>query len=323
MSKLNWGVVGTGGIATQMGRALNAVNNEIYACCDNVAERAESYKAEFGVQKAYTDYQEMVKDENIDIIYIATPISLHYSMIMAALNNGKHVFCEKTITVNDDQLNEAMALAKEKGLVISDGITLLHMPLYKKLRDMINANEFGKVKLVQVSFGSHKEYNEKGAFFSKDLAGGALLDIGVYATAFTQFFMESKPNVVLSTAEYCPTGVDETSGILLKNNEGQMGVISLTMLAKQPKKGVIACEKGFLEIDNFPRAEKATFTCTETGKVTEIQLGERDKALQYEVMDMQDYVLNGTGGENLRQISNTVDTLTAVRRQWGMKYSCE
>lgn len=323
MKNLNWGILGTGWIAHEMGEALNAVNGEIYAVCDVSLENAQKYADEFGVTKAYGNADEMIADENIDIIYIATPHNLHYQFLLKSVNAGKHVFCEKSITVNSRQLEECVAIAKEKGLVICDGMTLLHMPLYKKLKEMIDADAIGDIKMIQVNFGSCKEYDIKNRFFSKDLAGGALLDIGVYATTFARYFMKSKPNVVLTTANYFETGVDETSGIILKNPDGQMAVMALTMRAKQPKRGVIAGEKGFIEICEYPRAAKATITYTQTGHTETIEAGKTEEALQYEVRDMQDYVRNHTGQENLQIIRDVMETLTAVRNQWGMVYPFE
>ena len=154
-------------------------------------------------------------------------------------------------------------------------------------------------------------------------AGGALLDIGVYAATFARYFMKSRPDVVLTTANYFETGVDETSGIILKNPDGQMAVMALTMRAKQPKRGVVAGEKGFIEICEYPRAQKATITYTEDGRTEVIEEGRTEEALQYEVRDMQDYVMNHGGQENLRIIRDVMQVLTAVRNQWGMTYPFE
>ena len=321
--KYNWGILGTGWIAHEMGEALNAVNGEIYAVCDTTLEGAEKYAKEFGVKKAYGSADEMIADENVDIVYIATPHSLLYRFLLQAVKAGKHVFCEKSITVNSRQLEECVAIAQEKGFVICDGVTLLHMPLYKKLKEIVESGVIGDVKMVQVDFGSCKEYDVNNRFFSKELAGGALLDIGVYATSFARFFMKSKPNVVLTTANYFETGVDEISGIILKNPDGQMAVMALTMRAKQPKRGVVAGEKGFIEVCAYPRAAKATITYTEDGHTEEITAGESDKALQYEVQDMEAYISNGTGSDNLQIIRDVMETLTSVRNQWGMVYPFE
>ncbi len=323
MATLNWGILGSGWIAREMGEALQAVNGSIYGVCSANPAHARQYAADYSVRQVYQSAEEMLADSAIDIAYIATPHNLHYQLILQALQAGKHVFCEKSITVNARQLQECAALAAEKNLVICDGTTLFHMPLYKELKKRIKSGAIGKVKMVQVNFGSCKEYDVNNRFFSKELAGGALLDIGVYAVSFARYFMSGKANAVLTTANYFETGVDETSGILLKNQEGEMAVISLTMRAKQPKRGVIAGEKGYIEISNYPRADKASITYTEDGRTETIEIGDTAKALQYEVQDMQDYVQNRTGEENFQYVCDVMDTLTAIRNQWGMAYPFE
>lgn len=323
MEQLNWGILGTGQIAREMGQALKAVNGEIYAVCGTSLEKAETYQQEFDVAKAYGSADEMLADEKVDIVYIATPHNSHYTWMMASLQAGKHVFCEKSITVNSRQLEACVALAQEKGLVICDGTTLLHMPLYKKLKQIIQDGAIGEVKMVQVNFGSCKEYDIHNRFFSKELAGGALLDIGVYAVAFARYFMKSRPDAVLTTANYFETGVDETSGILLKNPDGEMAVIALTMRAKQPKRGVVAGEKGFIEINNYPRADQAVITYTADGHTEVVEAGRTADALLYEVQDMQDYVRSRSGQENLAIVRDVMETLSAVRSQWGLVYPFE
>ena len=198
----NWGIVGTGWIAHEMGDALKNVHGKIYAVCDANLAGAQKYAEEYDVKHAYGSFDELLADSAIDIVYIATPHNFHYEMMKKALENNKHVFCEKAITVNDRQLEECVAIAKEKNLIISDGVTLLHMPLYKKLKEILDSGKLGRVKMVQVNFGSCKEYDVTNRFFSKELAGGALLDIGVYATSFARFFMSSKANVILTTANF-------------------------------------------------------------------------------------------------------------------------
>ena len=301
MKKLNWGMLGTGWIAHEMGEALKRVNGEIYACCATSMESAKKYAEEFDVKNAYGSADEMLADKNIDIVYI----------------------CEKAITVNDTQLEEAVKLAKEKNLVICDGMTLYHMPVFKKMKEIVDSGKLGPVKMIQVNFGSCKEYDVTNRFFSKELAGGALLDIGVYATSFARFFMKSKPDTILTTANYFETGVDETSGIILRNPDGQMAVMALTMRAKQPKRGVVACEDGFIEIYNYPRGDKATITYTNDGHTETIEAGETAYALDYEVEDMQNYVLNGGSEEYLTYSRDVMSVLTDIRKQWGMIYPFE
>lgn len=191
------------------------------------------------------------------------------------------------------------------------------MPLFKELKKVISLNYLGPVKMVQVNFGSFKEYDVKNRFFNPDLAGGALLDIGVYAVSFARWFMSSKPDTVLTTMTPFETGVDESSGILLKNIENEIATISLTMRAKQPKRGLVACENGYIEVYNFPRADKAKITYTKDGHTEEIVCGESRLALNYEIRDMEKYVSSLNGQENLNYVCDVMDVLTEVQRLWG------
>ncbi|NYC49592.1 putative dehydrogenase [Clostridium beijerinckii] len=235
MNKINWAVLGPGTIAADFAKAINEVNGKIYAVGSRNIEKARDFANKYNIEKAYGDYDEMLKDDNIDVVYIATPHCNHYEYIIKSLNNNKNVFCEKAITVNGKQLKEIVELANEKKLIVAEAMTIYHMPLYKKLRKIVDDGKLGKIKMIQVNFGSLKEYDVTNRFFSPDLAGGALLDIGTYALSFTRYFLSSQPEEILTTVKKFETGVDEQSGIILKNSDDEMAVISLTMRAKTAK----------------------------------------------------------------------------------------
>ena len=150
-----------------------------------------------------------------------------------------------------------------------------------------------------------------------------LLDIGIYAMAFARFFMETRPNVILTTPQYFETGVDEQSGIILKNDRGQMAVTALTMRAKQPKRGVVAGEYGYIEVDNYPRAQRAVITYTADGRREVIEAGKTGDALCYEVRHMQEAIESRAGIAPLALSRDVMAILTAVRGQWGMQYPFE
>ncbi len=312
----NWGIVGSGWIAHDMANALIQEGVGIYGVASGHYSSAKKFSEEFSIEHVYENYQVMFEDENIDIVYIATPHNSHYEIMKDALLHDKHVFCEKAITLNSTELDECVKIAKERNLVISDGVTLFHMPLFKELKKVISSNSLGPVKMIQVNFGSFKEYDVNNRFFNPNLAGGALLDIGVYAVSFARWFMASKPNTVLTTMTPFETGVDESSGILLQNKEMEIATISLTMRAKQSKRGLVACENGYIEIYNFPRADKATITYTSDGHTEEIVCGESGLALNYEIRDMEEYVSNLNGQTNLQCIQDVMDVLTSVQESW-------
>lgn len=313
----NWGIVGPGWIAHDMANALIQEDVGVYGVASGHYSSTKKFFEEFSIEHVYETYQAMFEDENIDIVYIATPHNSHYEIMKEALTHNKHVFCEKAITLNSMELNECVEIAKKRHLVISDGVTLFHVPLFKELKKLISSNSLGPVKMVQVNFGSFKEYDVKNRFFNPDLAGGALLDIGVHAVSFARWFMTSKPNTVLTTMTPLETGVDESSGILLQNKEMEIATISLTMRAKQPKRGLIACENGDVEVYNFPRADHATVTYTSDGHTDQITCGESSLALNYEIRDMEEYVTNLSGEQNLEYIQDVRDVLTQVQKVWG------
>ena len=322
MKKLKWGILGPGNIARDFAQALNRVNGEVYAVASRNKERAEKFARENNVKKAYGSYDEIIKDKDIDVVYIATPHSNHYEYIIKSLNNNKHVLCEKAITVNERELEEALKIAREKNLVLEEAMTLFHMPLYEKVIKKINKKDLGKVNMVQVSFGSFKEYDENNRFFNLDLAGGALLDIGTYALSFARYFLSSMPEEILSTVKKAKTGVDEESGIILKTKEDEIATISLAFRSKMPKRGIVSCDNGFITIDNFPRANKATINYLD-GTVEVIECGEEEKALDYEVSFMEEKINENKESNSIDLTYDVTKIMNKVRKDWGILYPFE
>ena len=322
MKKLKWGILGPGNIARDFAQALNRVNGEVYAVASRNKERAEKFARENNVKKAYGSYDEIIKDKDIDVVYIATPHSNHYEYIIKSLNNNKHVLCEKAITVNERELEEALKIARENNLVLEEAMTLFHMPLYEKVIKKINNEDLGKVNMVQVSFGSFKEYDENNRFFNLDLAGGALLDIGTYALSFARYFLSSMPEEILSTVKKAKTGVDEESGIILKTKEDEIATISLAFRSKMPKRGIVSCDNGFITIDNFPRANKATINYLD-GAVEVIECGEEEKALDYEVIFMEERIKENKESNSIELTYDVTKIMNKVRKDWGIVYPFE
>lgn len=321
---LNWAVLGCGVIANEMAQALEKMGKQLYGVGNRTHEKAVAFAEKYQVSKVYDDFHEMFRDPAVDVIYITTPHNTHIEFVREALSNGKHVLCEKSITLNSLELEEAVRLAEKNGVIFAEAMTIWHMPLYKKLWDMTEKGMLGKVQMIQLNFGSYKEYDMKNRFFNMNLAGGALLDIGVYALSLARSFMTSQPKQVLSQVKYAPTGADEQAGILLMNEEGQMATLALSLHSKQPKRAVISCEKGYIEIMEYPRADRAVIVEAETGKTHEITAGETANALQYEMTDMEEAILHGdTQAMRLPYTRDVMAIMTRLRKEWGMKYPGE
>ncbi len=322
MEQLKWGIIGPGAIAAEFADALHDLGGTLYAVASRTIEKAEDFAARHGAQKAYGDHQAMLADPALNVVYISTPHSHHYQYIKDSLTAGKHVLCEKAVTVNSTQLRELMQLAAENSLILAEAMTIYHMPIYHKLRQLLDEGVLGRLKMIQVSFGSHKEYDVNNRFFSKDLAGGALLDIGTYALSFARYFLSEQPHEILTTVKPFETGVDEQSGILLHNNADEMAVIALTMRSKMPKRGIVAGELGFITVDNFPRASSATIQYLD-GRLEQVESGDSAHALQYEITEMHSRITGKSSRDTLPLSLDVMDIMSSLREQWGIKYSFE
>ena len=319
--ELNWAVLGTGVIANQMAAGLQKMGKSLYAVGNRTHSKAVAFAEKYGIKKVYGTIDEMFYDDNVDIIYITSPHNTHYGFMKKALENGKHLFVEKSITLNSQELDEMIALAESKGCILAEAMTIWHMPLYKELWRIVRSGELGKVQMITVNFGSFKEYNMANRFFNRNLAGGAMLDIGVYALSIVRSFMDETPASVLSQWKPAPTGVDEQAKILLQNNLGQMATVALTMHSKQPKRAMISCEKAYIEIMEFPRADRAVITDAETGERREVIAGETENALFYELTDMENAVATGDADcMKLGYSKDVMDIMTALRNEWGLVY---
>ena len=292
--KYNWASLGTGVIANELAQALEALGGKLYSVANRTYDKGVAFAEKYGIEKVYKEIDQVFEDPEVDIIYISTPHNTHINYLRKALAAGKHVLCEKSITLNSEELAEAIQLAEENHVKLAEAMTIFHMPIYRKLSEIVESGKLGPLKVIQMNFGSYKEYDMTNRFFNRNLAGGALLDIGVYALSFVRWFMTSQPTEMVSQVKLAPTGVDEQAGILLTNAEGEMATVTLSLHAKQPKRGTIAYDKGYIELYEYPRGQKAVITYTEDGSQEIIKAGETAKALQYEVLDMEAAV----AGEN-------------------------
>ena len=322
MTKLNWVILGTGTIANAFAAHFEAEKAVLYGVASRNQSKSQAFADKYGIQNSYGSYDEALADENVDLVYVAIPHSHHFEIMKAALNAGKHVLCEKVITVNSSQLQEITQLAKEKNVYVAEAMTIFNMPLYRTLKEWIHENDLGPLKMIQASFGSFKDTDPSVYYFNKELAGGALFDIGTYALSFVRHFLSEKPTEILTLGNLHESGVDETSAIILRNKKQELATISLTFRAKMPKQGVVAFEKGFFTINDYPRATTATFT-RHDGEQQTIEAGDSVEALNYEVANFTDMILLKTENKTLPLTTDVIEVMDVVRKEWGLEYPFE
>lgn len=320
--ELRWAVVGCGVIANQMAQSLALAGRKLAGVWNRTRSKADAFAAEYGVAKVYDTVEDLYADPDINALYITTPHNTHIAYLRDALAAGKHVLCEKAITLNSAELDEARSIAMEHNVVLMDATTILHMPLYTELKRRADAGEFGRLRLAQVNFGSFHSYEDVNSrFWNRSLAGGAMLDIGVYALSVARIFMESQPTEVVSLANVFKTGVDEESGFVTRNAQGQLGVFSLTMHAKQPKRATLCFDDCYIEIMGYPRADRATITWTADGHREEVQAGMEAYALCYEMADLEAAVAGDAEKTGLLNIAaDVMELMTCLRADWGVVY---
>lgn len=325
----NWATYGVGVIGHQLAEAMQTLGGSLYSVGNRTHEKAVAFAKQYGIGKVYDNPEDMFTDPSVDIIYISTPHNTHINLLRKALQAGKHVLCEKSITLNSAELDEACDLAHEHHVVLMEAMTLYHMPLYQKLKDLLESGKLGRLNLITMNFGSYKEWNMQNRFFNRSLAGGAMLDIGVYALSFVRWFLSSAPDQLLTQVRFAPTGVDEQASLLLKNKEEQMATVLLSLHSKQPKRGTISCDKAYVEVFEYPRGDEAVITWTEDGHREIIRAGKAANALAYEVQNMEKAVTllrQGAGPEALNATTHmdytqdVMQLMTRARKEWGMRY---
>lgn len=317
MTNYRWGIVGLGRIAHNFATFFPNTQT-LYGVAARDQTRAAAFAKQFNVPKTYPDYASLFADPDIDIVYVATTHNFHYENIKAALLAGKHVFAEKTITLNAQELAELIAIAKQRHLILMEAQTIYHMPLYPALDAAVK--DFGRLRTIQVAFGINAT-DPKDRLLNPELAGGALLDIGIYALSFVRRLMSATPKLVATQMTRSATGVDDQSSFLLTNADGQQATVVLNLQAVMPKVGMAAYDRGYVQISEYPRADHATIAVTGS-ELTTLSAGDQHHAMAYEINDMAQAVDTGDN-PTLTWTYDTAVIMSQAREAWGFYYPNE
>ena len=314
MTNYRWGIIGLGGIAHYFAKTFKNTESTIHGVASRSYETVKAFSKEFSIPNAYESTEDLLADEAIDFVYIAAPNNAHHEYVMAALQAGKHVLCEKAITRDYQELAEEVALANEKNLILQEAMTIFNMPLYTALKKQADSGKFGKLKMIQAPFGVYQNPDPKNRFFNPDLGGGALLDIGTYAVSFARYFLNENPEVLFSNVLPFETGVDEQSITVLRNSLDEMAVVTMAFQARFPIDGTVAYEHATISVPDYLRADTAEITYADGTKET-VQVGDREKAFNYEVDNFIEAVKTGDN-QTLPLTEDVIQILDGMRRFW-------
>ncbi|MEG0962890.1 MAG: Gfo/Idh/MocA family oxidoreductase [Lachnospiraceae bacterium] len=321
------GILGAGKMAGKMTEniwAMKQAEIECVAVASRSLEKAEKFAAKYQIEKAYGSYEEMLKEAKIDLVYIATPHSHHYEHIKLCLQYNKNVLCEKAFTVNAKQAEEVTAMAKKKNLLLAEAIWTRYMPSRNIINEVIASGEIGAVHSLQASLGYPISTVER--MIRSELAGGALLDLGVYPINFAMMVFGNEVESVNATALMFETGVDAMDSITIKWKNGQMALLHATMLTTTERRGVIQGEDGYLVVSNINNPESVDVYDNLHQKKNHYDIPQQVSGYEYELYACQKAILEKKveceemPHTDIIQIMKLMDEM---RGQWGMKYKCE
>ncbi len=233
MQKIKWGVLGTANIAryATIPGLKKAEHCQLYAIAGRSLEKAQAFKEEFGFEKAYGSYDQLIADKEVQAIYIPLPNHLHLEWVEAALKNGKHVLCEKPLALNADQARRMYACAKENNVFLMEAYAYLHSPYVQSLKDDLASGIIGQLDYIESAFIT-QGYKEDFRLY-KEYGGGALYDLGCYCTTMILSLVDSEPDLVKANAEFSDRGVDVNTAAILRFKNGVRASFNVGMILGQ------------------------------------------------------------------------------------------
>lgn len=276
------GILGAGGIARVMAETVNGMEEaQCYAVAARDLGRAQKFAEEFGVEKAYGSYEEMLQDPQVELVYIATPHSHHYEHVKLCLEHGKHVLCEKAFTANAAQAEEILKMAEEKGLLLTEAIWTRYMPMRKTIDEVVASGIIGKVTSLSANLGYVIEQNER--IHAPELAGGALLDLTVYPLNFASMVFGDDIVKVDASCVKIDTGVDGQDNVMLTYRDGKMATMYTTIHAQTDRRGMINGSLGFIEIENINNYESMKVYDLDRKVIASYEASKQITGYEYEV----------------------------------------
>lgn len=284
--KYRWAILGAGHIAEKFAEGLAACPQAIrYAVGSRQKEKSEAFCQRFGFEKSYGSYEEMLADEKVDIVYIATPNHLHYDHTMQSLAAGKAVLCEKPFALNADDVKKMAAFAREKKLFLMEALWSRFLPTINRFKSEMENGTMGKPQLLQAEFGFKAKYDAESRLFSPSLGGGAVFDIGIYPL-FLATYLFGKPVSVDATSVAAPTGTDMTTAILLKHAGGEISVLTASFAMRMECDAKLYTTDGCLRLHRmFHMPTKLTYASGDD-EPTEIKVETLSNGYNYEAMEV-------------------------------------
>ena len=323
--KIKWGILGPGGIAHKFATAVKAIPDaEIVAVGSRDRQRANAFADTFDVPHRHGSYVELANNPEVDVVYVATPHPFHKACAMLCLEAGKAVLCEKPFTVDAEQAETLIACAGKHQQFLMEAMWTRFIPVMVKVREWLADGVIGEPRMLTADFGNRvvlTAENMKGRLFAPELAGGALLDIGVYTVSLASMVF-GVPTQITSLAHIGETGIDEQAAILLSYDAGQIASLSCAITTRTSQDARIFGTEGAIHIPNFSGATSATLEVLGKDPL-QLEIPFTENGFEYQVLEVINCLRAGKLESDVMPLDESlsiIKTMDVVRAQWGLEY---
>ncbi len=332
---IRWGILAPGGIARTFARAVAVgTGSSVVAVGSRSTERAQAFADDHGIARVHGSYEDLVADEQVDAVYIASPHSAHHEHALLCLRAGKPVLVEKAFTRNVPEASEVLEVAREGGLLVAEAMWSRYLPHYDVVRHAVETGLLGDLVQVSADHGQLLHPDGPARLAQPELAGGALLDLGVYPISFADMVLAAagaggvSAESVSATATLTDLGVDAHTTVVVASDAGARGVLTSTMSAATPCVAVVSGTRARLELDRTFYNPTIVRLVASDGTVVDEFDGEFDKArgFSYEAAEFARALTAGeseTASMPHAATMRVMATMDEVRRQVGVSYPGE
>ena len=297
---------------------------ECWAVASRDYEKAKAFADQYGFRKAYDSYEEMLNDPEVELVYVATPHSHHYEHMMLCMEHGKAVLCEKAFTMNGKQARKIKEYANAHGIFAAEAIWPRYMPSRKIIDDVIASGVIGKVNTLtaNLSYVIH----QVPRIYEPALAGGALLDIGVYGINFALMHFGTDIDRVESSVQMTPTGVDGMETITIFYKDGRMAVLTHSIYARSDRKGIIHGDKGYMVVENINNPQSISVYDMNDNLLQFHKMPEQINGYEYQFAECARALAAGEKEAKSMPLADSVymmELMDSLRNHWGLVYPHE